>query len=465
MPAGIVTWSDVYALAARLDEVAQSLGVPGWLPLTSDADWVFSLPDVYRQDLAYHFDTAQSTISITDHFAAAALASDDGLTLPKCLQNLAGIGPVDNSLFFGGPLYYVMEADDCLCRTIFKVKGSDGHYQFEAADKTGLGCCQTLEIPESLLDYTQHIIPAAWAAHFADGEPHPPSDDPWFQPEPKCKKNSSGIMFKMTHSRGPNIFQMIAASRFMNGYFTWPISIALMDRFIDKLNALLGTLGNTGGLIARDFRDGQGGQFAVGGTCRLSLDLLVNTMAQRAQLTDGPGCILNFFPDVGFGSEYHFCAPWKEQCCSSGKCGDGDKFLVYKKTIDDLKLVLDNISLYGRYEAEPSCCPLFIKSGFWEPGPHDETIPLPDPAAVCPGFSDDSVGWRVQWVLQGFADILDMDGYSQNALFCPDPAPCQFAGILKGSGEDSHLAATVYPGFPGHLIWNLYATLEMSESP
>lgn len=163
-------------------------------------------------------------------------------------------------------LFFVVEEDDCWCKTIFRVQPEGGFYTLEKVKGTDplYGCCMTREVPDigEQLDTEQDIIPASFACAWGDYDGVPTSlipANPLYcnkcYPEVGSDGNGDCVavpandkieyVFSIPPPNGdPDAYVLERAGRPVTGYFTWPI---LDEHFEDLYQRIMEGIKMSGG--------------------------------------------------------------------------------------------------------------------------------------------------------------------------------------------------------------------------
>jgi hypothetical protein len=239
----MVAWPPMRELAENIDALAVALNTPSYTRLVDIADAPFQFTDkVAATGQFYQFFSVSSSGMVEGRYLAADELGAAVYTFPE--TNLGELMAHDE-------LYFVMDQDDCLCKTLFKVEGSPELPTF--VETSASGCCQTLPVPEAdaLIYQGQHFFPSAiLAGYFGTSfedccECCIPSANPT---SPACLASSDATMYVKTGEADENgCFSVTGVSRnIVSGYFTWPFKKRYMELLVDKLNYILDCERNDG---------------------------------------------------------------------------------------------------------------------------------------------------------------------------------------------------------------------------
>ena len=260
-----VTWRHWRELAERIDALAVTLSTPGYERLVDDPSMPFIEEDLPHVTGTMEFEvTPGLTVNeCPTVISRAILTGWGGDAVCFAASNMTGATyhPFYLDYINAGRLFFVHEADGCLCKTIFKIVE-------EAACKYGLeyvsggspefGCCQTITVPVvgETLGYYQHFVPASYSCQWGDinGINRTDTDDTMDLIGvntiycPDCAGGMDGCQFsagnnyveyKFTPVPEPGRRSLTHVTRYLSGYLTWPILKEHMDALMDKLDYIL----------------------------------------------------------------------------------------------------------------------------------------------------------------------------------------------------------------------------------
>ncbi len=238
----MVAWPPMRELAENIDALAVALNTPSYTRLVDIADAPFQFTDKVAATGQFYQFFSVSGATVTDRYLSSDAFGTSVYTFPE--TNLGELMAHDE-------LYFVMDQDDCLCKTLFKVEGSPESPTF--TETSASGCCQTIPVPEvgALIYQGQHFFPSAiLAGYFGTNE-----EDccgccvPFANPtSPACLNSSDATMYVKTGEADENgCFSVTGVSRnIVSGYFTWPFKKRYMELLVDKLNYILDCERNDG---------------------------------------------------------------------------------------------------------------------------------------------------------------------------------------------------------------------------
>ena len=237
-----VAWPPMRELAENIDALAVALNTPSYTRLVDIADAPFQFTDKVAATGQFYQFFSVGGATVTDRYLSSDALGAAIYSFPE-----ANLG----ELMTHDELYFVMDQDDCLCKTLFKVEGTPESPTF--TETSASGCCQTIPVPEvgALIYQNQHFFPSAiLAGYFGTSfedccECCIPSADPT---SPACLDSSDATMYVKTGAADENgCLSVTGVSRnIVSGYFTWPFKKRYMDLLIEKLNYILNCERNDG---------------------------------------------------------------------------------------------------------------------------------------------------------------------------------------------------------------------------
>lgn len=327
-----ITWAAVRELGALADAAALALSIPDYAPLLSDNSTPFPLSGVQTSgEVWYYFNVSIDATASYPLIASQYIGDASGapVALEEPMRTLAGLGE----------LFFVTDADGCLCKTVFKVELSGSRHKLVdvSVDDPRFGCCQTLHMPEdgAHLDRTQHVIPSGQAALF--NRPITGTPDQGYmnfqakrcKTEPDIAPGALGsVRFQLREIPRitKNNYTLTQCRRRISGTYVWAIRREWMDAIKRRVDSILSQ--SCGAAYQRVHTDAD--HFIAEGCPVKFADLQRNLVYAGADLA--PGCM------TAAGS-----LPWNAPTCGGEYCGDtgGPKF--YKLTIDQFKQLLQRL--------------------------------------------------------------------------------------------------------------------------
>lgn len=260
-----VTWSDFYDVGRALDVMAgETLMIPGWTNISAIEDQPWILPDKVPVSIWYTWDVFSGTPGVapvvTNAFAATTSTGDtfDGLyTYDHGLRlyNMAPPPPTNTN-----NLYFIADPDVCQCKTLYQVEtiSAVGDWLIKEVGVGGanlpvkIECCQTLEVPQpgDSLDYTQTMVPAAYATQWAVLEGLLDVGETFWRDGKKCddSPDDSEMSYKFEKFASPidpeavplrYNYYMTRVVRKMTGYFVWGIRADYMTKLLIKITFMM----------------------------------------------------------------------------------------------------------------------------------------------------------------------------------------------------------------------------------
>lgn len=322
-----ITWDAIHGLATRVDALTRRLGYPGATYLMDRTDMPFSLPSTQDFSGAIRFAVLFGTDTVQTQHLTSGVTSLDKYELSPVLQGLAD----------AGDLFLKVEADGCICSTLFKVE-SDA--SLSEVLGTGLGCCQRLYVPQpgDRLDRGQHIVPAGHVERYTR---HNTASwlgtDPWYIHQ-ACEKGAPSCGFHFSWDKeggggvGADQYTLLDVTReISSAKFVWPMRAKYMDALWNKILEATNCF-NNGGTTANPPCD------CAMGLCHL----------MEGFWTYFPGCMEEFC-DSGK-------RPWETPTCGGSMC-DGKGPKVYCTTLKDMDEVISRLGRLKPYsEDRNGCC-------------------------------------------------------------------------------------------------------------
>jgi hypothetical protein len=237
-----VAWPPMRELAENIDALAVALNTPGYTPLIGIADAPFQFTDKVAATGQFYQFFGLAGATVTDRYLSSDAFGTSVYTFPE--TNLGNLMQHDE-------LFFVMDQDNCLCKTLFKVEGTPESPTF--TETSASGCCQSIPVPEvgALVYQNQHFFPSAilagyFGASFDDCcECCSPSPN---LSQPACLGSADATMqVKSGPADGQGCFPVTGVSRnIVSGYFTWPFKKRYMELLVDKLDYILQCSRNDG---------------------------------------------------------------------------------------------------------------------------------------------------------------------------------------------------------------------------
>lgn len=368
-----MTWVPMRALAVKIDDLAASLGTPGYTRLVDIPDAPFQFEDKIEEPAGFHQTFYLDARTVNARRLTTDKQGSATYTLPEA--NLANL--VDR-----GEIFYVAEQDDCLCKTIYRVVGSGGG--FTLATSGGSKCCQGLPVPEindNITRVEQYLLPHGLISQYLRRNfieccdccvPDSLSD------MQACANGGEAYALTGVDPEHPECRKIERLSRkIAPGYFTWPFKKRYMDLLIEKLNYILLCANNDGtkpetlyraGLIYQ--QDGGDFWFQQGSTCPTwQVDQWLASMSYSSALSevdDGtlvygdeeiisrldrskavvegvPIILEQRLSDVESDLTEKYPRPWEERTPPSAEeCQEGPK--VYAYTLNSLDALVEFLS-------------------------------------------------------------------------------------------------------------------------
>lgn len=350
-PNSQIKWSDVSGLGERIDDLAKELSTPNYEPLKDDEKIPFKFDDVVDFDGVIRFELAPGTIMVRSQYLGSSLGSTAHYNADPVLLKMAA----------SADLKLVIEKDDCWCTTVFNVFKS-GSKLFLEETQSPLSCCQTLTVPQQgdALDYSQHVIPAGFAAAYATSGN--PGRTQWLEKQACHKGGAVSYHFAGSNPGDP----ITHAARQVKGFFTWPMRKKYMDAMVKRFRHIL-KCSNSGGAERKKIRiynpsDPSVEEYLPSG-CEVTFCGLVADGKARGVISEfDPGCIWEGCCTASdcnnTDADKMPLLPWEESTCGGLKCEDkGWKF--YCKTLihfDELVKTAEN-GLRKRKEPDEICRP------------------------------------------------------------------------------------------------------------
>lgn len=345
-----VEWSVLYTLSSQLDTLATTLNTPSYVSLDEHPDAPFKFEDpVPLPACGIYFQLQPGTLNVeaqylaTSHMSSAPLADPD---------------PVLKAMAEREDLYLVTDPDDCWCKTIFKVVVDNDRLRLEEVPSSTTGCCQSLNMPQpgDALDYSQHVIPAAWAEYWAIvGYPGSSAQPPWVEKD-KCRLTANGIGFQFQDETTGA--PLVGAARKITGKWVWPIRARYMELLWEKLMFILACRRH-GGAKAEEIIDSISGETItyVPTGCNPTPADILRTLVHESEIADDlPGCLTDGIADWA-STTIKF--PWDESTCGAEICEESGGLLFYCETVRHLEKLIEaaaaRITPYTN-EASNACC-------------------------------------------------------------------------------------------------------------
>jgi hypothetical protein len=238
----MVAWPPMRELAENIDALAVALNTPGYTPLLGITDAPFQFEDKVAATGQFYQFFSLAGATVTDRYLSSDAFGASVYTFPE--TNLGNLMQHDE-------LFFVMDQDNCLCKTLFKVEGTPESPTF--TETSASGCCQSIPVPEvgALVYQNQHFFPSAilagyFGASFDDCcECCSPSPN---LSQPACLGSADATMqVKSGPADGQGCFPVTGVSRnIVSGYFTWPFKKRYMELLVDKLDYILQCSRNDG---------------------------------------------------------------------------------------------------------------------------------------------------------------------------------------------------------------------------
>jgi len=223
----LIEWPVMRELAERVDALAVALNTPDYVTLLSIEDAPFQFEDKVEAPgpLYQSFNVSGGSV------VSRRLSSDPTGIAPYVLPNSALDNLIDHD-----ELYFIADADDCLCKTLYKVERvSGGHTLTYAGDPTG--CCQTLDLPENgnALLSKPHLFPTYFTLDLINN-----GMIASVITKRACVDAADAIATFVGGSPVGDRYPLIRATRSLKGgYFTWPFKKRYLNLIIEKLNFIL----------------------------------------------------------------------------------------------------------------------------------------------------------------------------------------------------------------------------------
>jgi hypothetical protein len=322
-----IRWSDVYAIAQRIDALAVTLSTPSYEKLVDVTDMPFKFPDLVDFSGAIRFAVGPGNTTVTDQHLSDGVM----LTAPHVLDSVLDEMGKNEDLFL------VVEEDDCWCKTIFEIDTNPGVPRVKEVSE--LGCCQSMFVPQpgDLLNYGQHIIPAGYAGQYAvNGNPE---EGALWQVRAACVSETvdSGYKFQTVEKESP---LTDCTREIEEAKFTWPMRKTYMDKMIEKLKFIL-ECANSGGAKEDEIKTGNPDpEFEyVWEGCEVTICALVKDRVERGVMDySTAGCVSQGCNSLS-PPEEPTAYPWNSPTCGGQNCeSNGPKF--YCRTLEDLEAIL-----------------------------------------------------------------------------------------------------------------------------
>lgn len=387
----LMTWVPMRALAVKIDALAATLNTPGYTNLVDIPDAPFQYTNKILEPEGFHQTFFLNGRSVFTRVMTTDKQGDAPYALPE--TNLDKLAALDE-------LYYVADEDDCLCKTIYKVKPSGT--EFTLATSGGSKCCQGLPVPNVGQDITltdQHLLPKGLITQYLRSNytqccacciPEGLSD------MDACSNGGEAYAFTEVDPANTECKKITRLSRkISSGYFTWPFKKRYMELLVDKINYILQCARNDGtkpetlyraGLIYQE--DGGDFWFQQGSTCPTwQVDQWLASMSYTSALLDteegtlvygdeevisrldrdkanpeGSPVILEQRGDnTKSGQKEKYPRPWFQKTPPTAEdCEEGPKVYAYAlNSISDLvDLLAESVWPYGTFAdpQEPTDC-------------------------------------------------------------------------------------------------------------
>jgi hypothetical protein len=314
---GIIRWSDIKEIADRIDELAITKSTPDYEPLTDELDMPFKFDEPVPFNGAVYVSVSDPALTVVYQYLSTGVTSSTPFSLD----------PVLEAMGLNEDLQLKVDADDCICTTIFNVVTSSGDAVIEELDV--MGCCQSLPVPQpsGVISPTQNIIQYPLASYFAS---HGNSGAGWIT-RPACAEASITAGFLFTDG-GDTLF---ACSRELSGVFTWPIRKAYFDKMIEKLEFIL-ACDRSGGAGDDEIRIQHTADFPapryLPEGCEVRLCTLIKDRTLRGTMSSTVAGGLRC-------SDITFQPPWESD--PYGESCDAAGMKVYCETLLQLEHILD----------------------------------------------------------------------------------------------------------------------------
>ena len=400
-----VTWQMTRALAAITDITADSMSTPDYDKLLEDNTTPFPLTNVLQSGSIYYYFNVTSTHGSGGTYPMVSSqyigdASAVPIKLDEPMKTMAGLGE----------LFFVLDADGCLCKTIFKVEPANmDKSSFKLVtliwSDPGTGCCQTLDMPTdgSLLDRSQYIVPSGLAALYNLDFTLTPGRGYVNFEEKRCKSEPNlaagklgGMEFKMKEiprNRWNRNYTIHSIRRKISGTYVWAIRADWYQTVKERVDYIL-KFGNNEGAYADTVYKNGSDEF-VPEHCPVSFEDLQWTMQKNDPGTQVPGCMSS-------PGKY----PWKVATCSGTSCWNGSGAggpKIYKASLEQFQQLVNDIPSqvypYDPEEELGKCKPYVVASetvcdceGY--PKTFDLT-PYQSPYAVSPVKCSGDRRWRL----------------------------------------------------------------------
>ena len=332
-PGDKVDWSDLRDIAEQVDNMAvvQNATFPEALLDMTSPPFTLTGP-VVEANIAIRFEVNSSLI-----VTKRVLTVDKSSTVPYALiQEL-------EELEAAGDLYFLSDADECWCRTLFKViEDVPDSYEFVLEEVPHeMGCCQSLFMPRigDALDFDQNIIPASWAAYYA--EYGNPEEGVLRQTGKRCELDPGenvAYEFASTAAEAP----LAAATRQLSGRFVWSFKASYFQLIYDRIEDLVSNCDYTNG-ARTDTVLPEGGTvpgFLPTG-CVPSICDYLYTLGTESLLEENPGCLIDACQ-----------LPWEDATCEGVRCDSENTgtttkgYKIYCETMLQLQTAVNEVSNY-----------------------------------------------------------------------------------------------------------------------
>lgn len=426
---GQILWSDTQTLAVAVDSLAVTMSTPGYTTLVDDDTTPFALTTLPTVEFVVEFQLQEAT-GDTDYVPTV-----DRQVLKEDIQYSGGELTLDEplaTLASTGELYFLHEADDCWCKTLFKVaeNGDSGYRLVEVMEPEWKCSCQTLKVPAigDLLDENQHIIPSAYALDWSirDNEGHASN---WWDVGNKCEGGPEDCHYEFTPLEDPDDnAALVTAQRKMSGQWLWAIRKKWYDALYDKLDYILQCENNCGAEADSVYKVGETETYIPEG-CDVTLCDILWTMKQGGA-TEGPGCLVD-----------ECKRPWNELACEGENCtGFGSSPKFYALTLNQLQDLIDNIGTWVKPKSGECEC---VNCSGECPTPILECISVARSKAAC-GVYDET-----ETVIYTTVTTVHANGLTETVVWAIDPETGYCESTLTcGAGNFINYTYEIQPPGP-----------------
>lgn len=257
-----ITWPETYAIGQAVDALAVTMGTPIYERLQDLMDAPFYYSDKQDAEFTIEFGLVEPSghsEAFDPDYAPEVkyqklMTGTGNLAVPLVLPpHLGGLVEGDN-------LFFLHDKDDCLCKTMFKVKRIYDEFgelttevALEEVFSPAVTCgCQTLTVPQRFykLDFGQHIIPAAYAHDWGVIGFGPGDESPlWRFPHYACEDGPLLLYYEFIQFADVSedtYAYMSKAQREMTGKWIWPIRGYWYDLIMSKLSEIVDCSNNCG---------------------------------------------------------------------------------------------------------------------------------------------------------------------------------------------------------------------------